>query len=41
MLDRCGVCGGDGDTCVKVTGNYTNTHTEIGKGSFSFRSFCS
>ena len=33
MVDRCGFCGGDGDTCFKVVGNYNKTHTEIGKGS--------
>ncbi|XP_078380427.1 A disintegrin and metalloproteinase with thrombospondin motifs 16-like [Oculina patagonica] len=30
MDDRCGKCGGDGDTCFIVRGNYTTAHTEKG-----------
>jgi len=31
MTDRCGICGGDGDDCIKVKGIYNKTHTIIGK----------
>ena len=29
--DRCGICGGIGDTCVLVNSTYTKDHREYGK----------
>ena len=29
--DRCGVCGGVGDTCILVNSTYTKFHTGYGK----------
>ena len=34
MEDRCGVCGGNGDSCRKVRSAYTDSPDQSGKKSF-------
>ena len=31
MEDRCGECGGDGDSCTRVRSNYTDSPSQNGK----------
>ena len=31
MEDRCGVCGGNGDSCTRVLSNYTDSPSQSGK----------
>ena len=34
MIDRCGKCGGDGDTCFIVSSNYTTAHKVKGNDKY-------
>lgn len=29
QFDKCGICGGDGNSCIKVAGNFTKKRLEI------------
>ena len=36
LVDRCGICGGNGDSCFKVEGFYNKSHTITGNVSPCF-----